>query len=268
VAVQANDTTHPARFDLYIHEARSMEQSTPAHSLATPADARGALTIGAVYYRDNTLQPYSSYGPTNDGRQKPELLGPDGVSVAAYAPEAFFGTSAAAPHVAGAAALIWSAHPELDADGVRVSLLANTIRVQSEAGDDATGSGVLRLPAPPRNVTQAKPTPRATAPATVPASTGTQAGAVAAICFVGAGGLATVAVLAWRRRAIVRVSRLVTPSQASIACATCSAQVPADAQFCSQCGRPIDAAASRTCVQCGTHLRPGAAYCSNCGTAI
>ncbi len=268
IAVQANETTRPARLDLYVHEARSIEQTSPSHSLATPADARGALTVGAVYYRDSALQPYSSYGPTNDGRQKPELLGPDGVSVAAYAPEAFFGTSAAAPHVAGAAALIWSAHPELDAEGVRLSLLANTVPVQSAAGIDATGSGVLRLPAPPRAVTEVKPTPRATAPDTVSAPTSAQPGTIAAICLAGVGGTVILSAFVWRRRSIVRRSRPIAPVGTSIECATCGAQLPSDAQFCAQCGRPIDAAASRSCAQCGIQLRPGAAYCSNCGALI
>ena len=274
VSVQANGTSRPARLDLYIHEARSMEFTTPSHSLATPADARGALTVGAVDFRDNTLQPYSSYGPTEDGRQKPELLGPDGVSVATYAPEAFFGTSAAAPHVAGAAALIWSAHPGFDADDLRVSLLANTIPVKSDAGADATGSGVLRLPAPPRGVTKAEPATRSAenAPSGVaPADSPT--GAIAAVCAAGAGALAVISWLALRRRPALRRQGRPFGSlragsvvdQDTVDCTTCGAQMPSTAQFCSQCGRPIDLAASRACTRCGARLRPRAAYCSNCG---
>ena len=272
VAVQATAATREARLDMYIHEARSMERTSPSHSLATPADARGALTVGAAFYRDNALESFSSYGPTNDSRQKPELLGPDGVSVAAYAPEAFFGTSAAAPHVAGAAALVWSAHPEFSAADVRDFLLANTIPIDSAAGIDATGAGALRLPAPPQTVSTVRPTPVATLPAPVagPASTGSAGGAVAAICAVGAGALAIVSVLTLRRRPAGRdrLARIDRSAETTIACATCGVQVRSDAQYCGQCGRPIDAAASRACGQCGWQLRPGAAYCSNCGTAV
>lgn len=267
VAVQAVRTTRAARLDLYIHEARSMDHPSPSHSLATPADARSALTVGAAFFQDNTLESFSSYGPTNDGRQKPELVGPDGVSVATYAPEAFFGTSAAAPHVAGAAALVWSAHPEFDADDVRAFLLANTISVAGEADAEATGSGVLRLPAPPQTVIEAAPTPAAvviTQPAT---ATGNSAGAIAAICVVGLGGMALVSALAVRQRLAARHS-LHWAAAASITCAVCGAQLRAGAQFCSQCGRPPDAAASRACARCSWRLRPGAAYCSNCGTAV
>ncbi len=272
VAVQATATTRQARLDLYIHEARSMERTSPSHSLATPADARGALTVGAAFHRDNALESFSSYGPTNDSRQKPELLGPDGVSVAAYAPEAFFGTSAAAPHVAGAAALVWSAHPEFSAADVRDFLLANTIAIDTAAGMDATGAGILRLPAPPQTVSTVRLTPVATLPAPVAgaASTGSAGGTVAAICVVGAGALAIVSMLALRRRPAGRdrLARIGRSDAATIACVTCGAQVRSDAQYCSQCGRPIDAAASRACGQCGWQLRPGAAYCSNCGTAV
>lgn len=272
VAVQAIAATREARLDLYIHEARSMERTSPSHSLATPADARGALAVGAAFYRDNALEGFSSYGPTNDGRQKPELLGPDGVSVAAYAPEAFFGTSAAAPHVAGAAALVWSAHPEFSAADVRDFLLANTIPVDDAANMDASGAGILRLPAPPQTAPAVRPaTPVASlpGPAAGAASAGSAGGAVAALCVVGGGALAIVSALALRRRPARRdrLARIGRSDRAIIACAACGAQVRSNTQYCSQCGRPIDAAASRACRQCGWQLRPGAAYCSNCGAA-
>ena len=267
VAVQAVSTTHAARLDLFIHEARSLEHASPSHSLATPADARSALAVGAVFFQDNTLESFSSYGPTNDGRPKPELVGPDGVSVATYTSEAFFGTSAAAPHVAGAAALVWSAHPKFDADDVRALLLANTLPIAGEAEDDAIGAGLVRLPAPPQDAVEARPTVAA-APVTQPvAAAGNSASAVAAICAVGIGGVALLLALAVRQRLAARHSPRWALA-ASVACATCGAQLRSGAQFCSQCGRPIDSAASRACAQCGRRLRPGAAYCSNCGTAV
>jgi subtilisin family serine protease len=62
-------------------------------SISTPADATGSFTIGAVdfnnstlTYTDDKIRPYSSLGPTDDGRTaegaqgrlKPEICGPDG----------------------------------------------------------------------------------------------------------------------------------------------------------------------------------------------
>lgn len=100
----------------------------PTSSLSIPAESKGALTVGAsrgstidtapinvpVVALDS-LEPFSSRGPTVDGRLKPDLLGPDVVStsVTGTGPtreslNPFVGTSASAPHVAGAAALLYA----------------------------------------------------------------------------------------------------------------------------------------------------------------
>src|SRR5205807_741546 len=51
------------------------------------------------------IPDYSTEGPTDDGRMKPDLAAPTAVAVVGGY---FSGTSAAAPHVGGEAALIWS----------------------------------------------------------------------------------------------------------------------------------------------------------------
>ena len=60
-----------------------------------------------------TPEPFSSRGPTLDGRLKPDIAAIDGVSVtgAGSFPVPFFGTSAAAPHVGGIAALLLQSAP-------------------------------------------------------------------------------------------------------------------------------------------------------------
>ena len=89
----------------------------PEGSLSALGTAQGALTVGAtravaqvndpawIDYPVDTLEPFSSQGPTVDGRQKPEMSGPDGTLTSLGR---FFGTSSAAPHVAGGAALLRS----------------------------------------------------------------------------------------------------------------------------------------------------------------
>jgi subtilisin family serine protease len=75
-----------------------------------PGHARGAVTVGAVAFDSLALEGYSSRGPTADGRPKPDLAAPARVRTASYG-ESFPGTSAAAPHAAGAAALLLSRNP-------------------------------------------------------------------------------------------------------------------------------------------------------------
>jgi serine protease AprX len=86
-----------------------------------PAIAEAAFSIGATAM-DDTIALFSACGPvTSDGsgRLKPDMTAP-GVSLrtsglnSSYVP--FSGTSAAAPHVAGAFALLWSAYPRLARD--------------------------------------------------------------------------------------------------------------------------------------------------------
>ena len=82
-------------------------------SIGYPADAEGALTVGASDCTTNDLLEYlSSQGPTNDGRIKPELVAPGRVNLAGTPLGLFEGTSASAPYVAGAAALLLSFNSE------------------------------------------------------------------------------------------------------------------------------------------------------------
>lgn len=115
----------------------------PASSLSLPGDARGALTVGAVSLGGG-VEPFSSRGPTADGRVKPDIAGPDGVSTSSYGGEPFLGTSAATPHVAGAAALILSRNPGMSTSALRSALEAATSGGGRSRNND-TGTGILDL---------------------------------------------------------------------------------------------------------------------------
>ncbi|MFC1554664.1 S8 family serine peptidase [candidate division KSB1 bacterium] len=85
--------------------------------ITAPADGFNVLTVGAVWI-DGMISSFSSTGPTADGRVKPDVVA-QGVGVytavsgnySGYASKS--GTSFSCPTVAGAAALILSAHPDL-----------------------------------------------------------------------------------------------------------------------------------------------------------
>ncbi|MBN1220115.1 MAG: S8 family serine peptidase [Anaerolineae bacterium] len=147
-----------ATFDLFIHGGLMHPDYTVAeHSLGNPADAQGAFAVGAVNWADDVLEAYSSQGPTSDGRIKPDLSAPSVVDSRSYAPEAFDGTSAAAPHVSGAAALILEAFPELTPAELAAFLQEQAIDLGDSGPDNAFGVGRLNLGAAPELLVEVEP---------------------------------------------------------------------------------------------------------------
>ncbi|MCS6801513.1 MAG: S8 family serine peptidase [Chloroflexota bacterium] len=123
-----------------------------SRSIVDTASARGAVAVAAADWKTGQLAVYSSWGPTLDGRWKPEITAPSHVSVFVYQDQeyGFAGTSAAAPHVSGAAALVKSRFPNWTADQIQKFLLehAVSLRPGGAYGYYATGVGLLKLPDP------------------------------------------------------------------------------------------------------------------------
>lgn len=116
-----------------------------ASSLWPPADAAGVISVGAIdqaNWQTGPQEDYSSQGPTNDGRIKPDISGPDGV--ARYAGRGY-GTSYAAPHVAGAASLLLSRYPNRTAAELQLILEEWAVDIGEQGKDNVYGSGLLDL---------------------------------------------------------------------------------------------------------------------------
>jgi len=131
------------------------------------ASAKGALTTAAICWSVNagncftagtsTPESFSSRGPVvktraangtllaaPEVRQKPDLAGADGVDTSVPGFGSFFGTSAAAPSVAGVVALLKSAKPSLTVDQIYAIMRdpANSVDCTSAVGDPDTDCGV------------------------------------------------------------------------------------------------------------------------------
>ena len=150
IAVYNYSTTqnHELKINTFYH---NLQYQTAAHSLATPADATGAMAVAAIDQANWTSGPqedFSSQGPTNDGRTKPDISGPDRTSGFTYGPTGFAGTSASSPHVAGAAALVLSSRPGLTGDEIQSNLENWAIDMGTAAKDNIYGAGRLYLPPP------------------------------------------------------------------------------------------------------------------------
>ncbi len=152
ISVRSEDA-RPRRVKIWSLNHDFEEYSIAENSIGSPADARGAMSVGAVhydYYDLGWIADYSSRGPTTDGRFKPELVAPSGVSTVSYGESEFFygytGTSAAAPHVAGAAALIKSANPSYSRTQLWDALIEATVDIGTRGRDNDSGYGKLVLP--------------------------------------------------------------------------------------------------------------------------
>jgi serine protease AprX len=122
--------------------AAGNEGSSGWRYLSAPSDAASVLAIGAVT-QAGTRASFSSFGPSADGRVKPDLAArgqgtivgsPGGQIVSGN------GTSFATPLMAGLAAGFWQAHPTLTATQVTDALRRSGS--QYGAPDDQLGYGI------------------------------------------------------------------------------------------------------------------------------
>ena len=119
-----------------------------ARSITNPAESAnaGMLAVGAAHYSSRAIEPFSSRGPTPDGRTKPDIVGVDGYN-------SLKGTSFGSPHVAGLAALVidrYANDANYDTPAEIAAYLKNNARDLGNAGADNTwGHGFAELPAPP-----------------------------------------------------------------------------------------------------------------------
>jgi len=141
ILIHRYSASKEVNFELYCTcgDISFLEHNVESSSLAIPADAEGAMAVGATYWKNDNLEAFSSRGPTNDNRIKPDVTAPDGTSNSVYGK--FEGTSASASHAAGAAALLLSAKPSLTADEMQSLLESTAVDLGVTGKDNSYGSG-------------------------------------------------------------------------------------------------------------------------------
>ena len=141
-----------------------------AGSVSSPANSEGAIAVGAVEIGSSpttrTHAEFSSVGPTTISlRLKPDVAAP-GVDVLSSVPgggwSTFSGTSMAAPHIAGSAALLRQRHPSWSAEQVKSALVQSGVdALQARnlvAGPRFQGGGVVALVRADQPLLFARPT--------------------------------------------------------------------------------------------------------------
>jgi serine protease AprX len=189
------------------------------HTIGSPAAATSVLTVGASEMASGShaedIAPFSSRGPTGDGRVKPDVVFP-GVGIVAPRSAgtalgkplddrytAVSGTSQATPMAAGTAALLLEANPRLGPADVKARMVRGARRLRDEEptaqgagrgdsyntfvaaeGDPLDPSEAPEDPTPPGVTPPATPRPAPTTPPPRQGEPGSRSG-----CLPGMAGL-------------------------------------------------------------------------------
>jgi uncharacterized repeat protein (TIGR01451 family) len=144
--------------NLQFFSSHRLQYRVEARSLVFPADSPAAIAVAAIDVATSAALPDSSQGPilapggglpAGDEFPKPDLASFAGVATVSLGAAGFGGTSAAAAHAAGMAALLRQRHPDFSRDQLADRLRAIAATGSNDLGpaghDFRFGAGRLRF---------------------------------------------------------------------------------------------------------------------------
>ncbi|MBK8326852.1 MAG: S8 family serine peptidase [Moraxellaceae bacterium] len=147
LVLQANKLQADMRLHVFV-KGGQLHHKNAQGSIGIPANSEAALSVGAYNVTKKEIARYSSQGSTDDLRLKPDISAPADVQNNAYASETnegrFHGTSAAAPHMAGFAALVKQQFPSLSPVQLKQKILRNAAHsLYGNSPNSIAGVGLL-----------------------------------------------------------------------------------------------------------------------------
>jgi hypothetical protein len=145
------------------NERGSGRCGTTYHTTAPPACGKNHITVGALNANDDSVTSFTSWGPTDDDRLKPDVAAPGcqsdgdfGVTSASASSDTAYttycGTSMASPTVTGLSALLLEDHrlqyperPDFLPSTLKALLAHNAEDVEEPGPDYKTGYGSVRI---------------------------------------------------------------------------------------------------------------------------
>ena len=143
-----NGSAQPKNLELYVWGHCYSQNTISSDSIFGQPAIPEVIAAGAIDVPNpNAIASYSSQGPvtTRSGevRRKPDICGAAGVSVSGVGgfPSTFYGTSAAAPHIAAIAALMRSKYPTKTGKEIRDLIQNNAVDYGKSGFDNIFGYG-------------------------------------------------------------------------------------------------------------------------------
>ena len=134
--------TMAARKGMIVVNSAGNEGNKTWHYISVPADADSILTVGAVDYSGAHVY-FSGYGPTADGRIKPDVCAVGYQTVIASSANTITtgnGTSFSSPVMAGLVACVWQALPSFT--NIQIINLFKQYSTQYSSPDNTLGYGI------------------------------------------------------------------------------------------------------------------------------